>query len=60
MSRKQEAAFLVNKKGARFASLLRLRRMAMDLLTKVVHSAVASLHRRVRKVVAASGGFFKE
>ena len=58
--RKQEAAFPANEKETKDAYLLRLRKTAMGLPTKVVESAVASMHNRVRKVVAARGGLFKE
>ena len=58
--RKQEAAFPANKKETKAAYLQRLRKTALGLPSGLVERAIADMHRRVRSVVAAKGGLFKE
>ena len=53
-------AWWLLRRRADAEKLLRLRKTAMSLPTKVVEAAVADMHARVRKVVDEEGGLIKE
>lgn len=58
--KKQGSKMRKNKKESKLVYMARLRKTALALPTSVVKNAVMDMHKRVRKVVQAEGGLFKE